>query len=430
VTARTRYVVAARKIPYEQRDVAHAVITAEDPRGFRDVIDADDDPAVPVGAPVAYVVHLTDEEAERFRQASNCRYIIPDQQATLDGPVEVLPAGEVETAAAAIPPAATMRWMGATPELEATWHGRDVTIAVIDGGTTDAVRQRFGWQMVARRNFVNDDPGMVNDHGCLVTPEAVPAGGRLVEAVVFSAEGSAWHSDIAAALKFTVDAGAQVVNFSGGGDQTSPVEVEGLRYAADRGVVVVASAGNDGQPFLGWPARHSETMPAVRSSIAFSEATGLRAPFSNYAASGSGCAPGQRSLSVDPAARDVLWSGTSSSAPKMTRLIGMGMTGGRYSALQVADALTAAARDTAAPDAEEGAGAWHLQAALERLAAQTPPPAPEPTPEPTPEPAPAPAVPPATVTAWAERTQAGRWRAKRDRAAAGEYLAWLQAQSS
>lgn len=48
-------------------------------------------------------------------------------------------------------------------------------------------------------------------------------------------------------------------------------------------------------------------------------------------------------------------------------------------------------------------------------------------PAPQPAPEPAESEPPAEVDAWAERTAASRWRAKRDRAAASAYLEWRTA---
>ena len=64
-----RYNVGARKIPTERRDVAHAVLTPEDDRGYLDVMGADGEDGVELdGEMVAtYSVLLTDTEAETFR---------------------------------------------------------------------------------------------------------------------------------------------------------------------------------------------------------------------------------------------------------------------------------------------------------------------------------------------------------------------------
>jgi hypothetical protein len=379
-----RYVVGARKIPYEDRDVAHAAITADDDRGFADVIGADDDPDVPVGAHVAYVAHLTADEATRFRAASNCRYVELDLADTAD--VVTVRRAPGDTAAdLSIPPSATMAYLGAGFTGVEAWHGRDVTIGVMDGGTTPAVKRRFGWTVVAQRDFVRggtDTDQITTEHGCYVTPEAVPPGGRLAEAIVFNAEGRSLHSQTTAAMKWLCDVGAKVINYSGSGTSSSSVQRDGLDYARQRGVVLVCSAGNDGEYRLGYPAKHCEDHANVKSSIAFVEASDDRADFSNHLDTGSGCAPGSRSLSVNRDAVNIRWSGTSSSAPKMARLVAMGATSGRFTTLEVARALEVNARDTEEPTAEEGAGAWHLERALRKLGVFDPPPPPEPQPAP------------------------------------------------
>ena len=68
------YNVGAYKIPYAERDIAHQYLTPEDDRGFFNIIGAtDDDDRFTVGSKVTYRLELTEEEAEHFRQASNCR---------------------------------------------------------------------------------------------------------------------------------------------------------------------------------------------------------------------------------------------------------------------------------------------------------------------------------------------------------------------
>lgn len=413
MTERHRYNVGAYKIPFQQRDIAHAAITPDDPRGFLDVIGADDDPGVPDGTPVTYSLDLTDEEAKAFRRATNCRYVERDGAATVDVHAVTAAAGPDET----IPPLSTMTWMGADPELEAAWHGRDTTVAVLDGGTTRTVRDRFGWQLVAHRNFVSDDqnPDVITvDHGCMVSPLAVPAGGRLVQGVVFDEQGSARWSWIAAAIRWAADAGAQVINFSGSGPGGGQVLVDALAYLADRGVVLVASAGNDGMNTLGYPAAYSETHPNVYSSIAFGEASSLRAGFSNYKNTGSGCAPGESTVTVNAAAENIRASGTSFSAPHMARLVAMAATGGRWGIARTAAALRESARDTDEPVEEEGAGAWHLGDALAALAAA----------EPTPGPAPDPLAgfPYAELDSWSARARP--WWTRYSRSAAAAYTRW------
>lgn len=385
---RKRYNVGGRKIPYEERDVAHSVITPDDDRGYVNVIGADDDDslhAAPIGGNITYSVELTEEEAERFRRASNCRFVEEDQIDTVDE-VTVTRATQTEST---IPPPSTMTYMGAAfTGAQRDWHGRDVSIAVLDGGTTRAVKDRFNWSVVAQHDFVRGGEStdvITVEHGCYVTPEVVPANGRLVEAIVFDEGGVSRHSTVAAALRWAADNGAQVVNYSGSGRYGSETQSDAMTYLQERGVVLVCSAGNDGAHRLDYPAKLCQTFPNVKSSLAFVEATDVRADFSNHHETGSGCSPGSRCLSVNSAAENIRWSGTSSSSPKQALLVAMGCTGGRFTAVEVARALEVNARDTQESSAEEGAGAWHLENALRKLGAFD-----EPSPTPTPTPAPSP----------------------------------------
>jgi hypothetical protein len=416
------YVVGAYKIAPEERDVAQAFMTPEnDYRNFFDIIDADDDPNVPLGAEVAYRVDLTPDEADEFADASNCRYVEVDLE-NRSAVVTVRPPGNRVAATSPIPPDSTMKWMGADPFTEniKPFHGKDVPIGVCDGGTTKAVRDRFGWTITAAYDFARkaENTGRITtEHGCYVTPEAVPAGGLLVEAIVFSENGGGTHSMMAAGFKFCADKGARVINYSGGGSQSSNIERDALNYLRDRGVVLICAAGNDGDYILDYPAKHCEDYPNVFSSIAFDEATDDRADFSNHYDTGSGAAPGSRCLSVNQLAQNIRWSGTSSSSPKMARLVAMGATGGRFTTLEIARALVVNARNTEQPPSEEGAGPWFLQNVLTKLGAwplpaPTPPPATkppvvispiDPTVRPTdPTPAPQPPTtppPPSTIVA-------------------------------
>ena len=366
-----RYNVGARKIPSDQRDVAHAVLTPEDDRGYLDVMGADGEDGVELdGEMVAtYSVLLTDAEAETFRAASNARYVEPDQVCGIPEPV-VEPVDTTDTHTT-VPEIAVLDWLG----VRVPGHtGTGVTVAVLDGGTTRAVRTAIGCTLAARRNFspepIRTDDQTTTEHGCWVTAFAVPRGARLIEAITPDRDGRSTHSASAAAMRWAADLGARIVNYSSGGPSPSNTMRDAMRYLAARGVVLVASAGNEGLNELGYPAAYCRDFAGVKSSLAFT-LTRWRAPFSNYDDTGSGAAPGDRVLSLNRYGTPVRVSGTSFSAPLMARLIALGVTDARYTAVQVADALERTAIDTPEPAEEEGAGAWNLAAALESLGAAT-----------------------------------------------------------
>lgn len=377
--SRQRYAVGAVKIPYAERDVVHDVL-ADGDRGWRDVLGADtpdDDEKWPVGSTVAYSLELTEEEAARFAAASNARYVEVDRRGQPDRALR-RPAG-----APAVPTASTLTWMRMLYTDLGRWHGRDVTVAVCDSGTTQVVRNQMGWTLVGRHvtggvTFASGaeigSPVDSHSHGCLVAPNAVPYGGRILDIVIVENDGSAFGTSMAAGITYAVDNGARVVNmsYSFTGDSSAPPQVflDAFAYARDNGAVqVVLSAGNDNRADLNTPSTGCRTFVNVHASIAFDEATDRRGLFSNHHADGSGSAPGVSVASYNTAGQSVTWDGTSASAPHMAQTIARGATGGTYTSSQVAAALRSTARNTGAGASEQGRGAWDLQAALASLGA-------------------------------------------------------------
>jgi hypothetical protein len=258
----------------------------EDDRGFFNIIGADDDPAdghtQPIGSDVTYRVELTEAEAERFRQASNARYVTPDT-VTYD-----------TAGSTAIPRAATMAFLRATFGTVTSWHGRDVLIGMLDGGTTAAVRSYLDATMVARKVFSPDDPGVdeiTSLHGCKVAPCLIPVGGRFLDAIVSNNAGVRFTSDAVAAATWCADQGAKIINYSGSGPADDPPWADMFNYLAARNVQFFASAGNDGAATLGYPSAYSTTFANCHSSISFDEVTNTRSSFSNHSADGRAALP-------------------------------------------------------------------------------------------------------------------------------------------
>ena len=104
---------------------------------------------------------------------------------------------------------------------------------------------------------------------------------------------------IAAAIIYAVDNGAQILNFSFGSPQLSPLIRDAVRYAADAGVVLVAAVGNEGDENVFYPARHSECI-----AVAASDINGRIMAFSNHGSSVDVAAP-RRSYSQPGSGRAV-----------------------------------------------------------------------------------------------------------------------------
>lgn len=172
----------------------------------------------------------------------------------------------------------------------ASWRaggGAGVRVAVLDTGVS-AVPDLAQTRLEAGGSFV---PGVDsvedgNGHGTHVagtiaqsTHNGVGVAGMapavtLVAFKVLADAGFGQSAWIAAAIDEAADQGAQVINLSLGGPPSAVVELA-VRKAIDRGVVVVAAAGNTGGPGVGSPA----SVPGVVAVAALGPG-GQRAPYS------------------------------------------------------------------------------------------------------------------------------------------------------
>lgn len=370
-----RYNVGVVKIPAAERDIAHSILTPEDDKGFMDVIGADtddDDEEFPVGSECTYAVTLTPEEADRFSEASNLRYIAPEVVTSpVGGPGVLDPSAETSASAVTpmgIPSDRTMAYMRADIPRISELHGRDVTVAVLDQGTTAAVRNYMGFTLV-QRTILGDLPSGEKfpgqDHGCLVAPNAVPHGGRLLDALITRSDGKSTDTLFAAGVRWAAQNGAKLINYSFAGYQSSPVYTDVFNYLGQFDCVLFAGSGNDSLNQLAYPAWHSQTHPSyVASSIAFDEVSDTKASFSNFAATATGVGPGVLVNSLSPSAQMVTWSGTSASTPHMLQLCARLQTGGRVTSRQAFATLNTFRRNTGQGPDLQGGGAYSLNDAL------------------------------------------------------------------
>jgi len=161
--------------------------------------------------------------------------------------------------------------------------------------------------------------------------------------------------DIAAAMVYAVDNGADVINLSFGDPRFSALLRDAARYARERGVVVVAAAGNEGTDQVLYPARFDETI-----AVAAAARDGRIAAFSNRGPSIDLAAPGQQIRSLLPAGQYGDLSGTSMAAAHVSGLAALIL--GRQpqlEPLQVLGALAQDSRDVLAPGWDAWSG-WGL----------------------------------------------------------------------
>jgi subtilisin family serine protease len=152
--------------------------------------------------------------------------------------------------------------IGAPAAWEAGYTGLGVTIAVLDSGI-DAAHPDFAGRIVEARSFIEGDPDPADDfgHGTHVASIAAGSGaadGGVHRGIAPDAElligrvcrlGSCPDSAILEGLEWAAASGATVVNLSLGGADTpdvDPIEQAINALTAEHGMLVVASAGNEG----------------------------------------------------------------------------------------------------------------------------------------------------------------------------------------
>ena len=136
----------------------------------------------------------------------------------------------------------------------------------------------------------------------LVAPEA-----RIMPLKAFHANGSSRPSDIIRAIFFAVEQGAKIINMSFSLEKAPRGVRWAVGYATLRGVICVASAGNQNQETLVYPAA---LLPVV--GVASTTLEDARAPFSNFGARlVTVAAPGVNLVTTYPTGRYATVSGTS-----------------------------------------------------------------------------------------------------------------------
>ncbi|BAY26045.1 peptidase S8/S53 [Calothrix sp. NIES-2100] len=187
--------------------------------------------------------------------------------------------------------------------VEGAWSqtkGSGITVAVIDTGIT-RVRDLYETKFVKGYDFVNDREEATDDngHGTHVagtiaqsTNNKYGVAGIAYEAnlmplKVLNDYGGGTVADIAEAIKFAADKGADVINMSLGGGGESQLMKQAVEYAHRKGVVIVAAAGNENANGASYPARY----PHVIGVSAYGP-DGEKAPYSNFGAGVDISAPG------------------------------------------------------------------------------------------------------------------------------------------
>jgi type VII secretion-associated serine protease mycosin len=269
-----------------------------------------------------------------------------------------------------------------------TTQGAGVTIAIIDTGVDGSVRELAG-AVVGGADFsgLGSSNGQTpvgsenSEHGTLVASLAAGRGTGGNNGVIGSApaasilsisvgfgEGIASSDDqIAEAVRWAVDNGADVINMSLTRNTLEWPESwdDAFLYAMENDVVVVAAAGNraSGTTTVGAPA----TMPGVLT-VAGVDTNGE----ASFDASSQGitiavAAPSEQLVGVVPGGGHITWNGTSGATPIVAGVVALVRAAHpELDAANVINRVIATARDAGAPgaDAIYGFGLLDAKAAV------------------------------------------------------------------
>ncbi|MGM0557491.1 MAG: S8 family peptidase [Myxococcota bacterium] len=185
------------------------------------------------------------------------------------------------------------QWNFKQVNAEEAWRvstGRDVVVAVIDTGVAlendpdrgiTKPKDLDGTAAVDGYDFVDDDNFAWDGHGhgthvagtiAQTTNNEYGVAGlaynsKIMPLRVLNSRGFGQVSDIADAVRFAADNGAQVINMSLGGPLPSLVLSRAIKYAHKKGVTIVAAAGNGGKRAPSYPAAYDHTIAVAATQF-------------------------------------------------------------------------------------------------------------------------------------------------------------------
>jgi serine protease len=269
---------------------------------------------------------------------------------------------------------------------DTTFGSSNVTVAVVDTGTQYThpdLDGNFGSD--PGEDFVDNDadpaPDVPSDeyHGThvsgIVAAETDNSEGvagvsqsRLLSGRSLDESGSGSLSDIADAVKWAADQGADIINMSLGGGGYTDTMKNAVSYAQDNGSLIIAAAGNAGNNSVGYPSAYSECV-----SVSAVDANGNLASFSNTGDKVEVAAPGVDYLSTTTQTRGGYerLSGTSMACPCASGVAALIIDQWGTNNADTRAHLKNTAVDTSLSDTEEGSGIVNAQNAVETDPANT-----------------------------------------------------------
>lgn len=289
----------------------------------------------------------------------------------------VEPDAEARAVATVNDPGFANQWHLAKIQAPAAWDlqtgSADLRVAVIDTGV-NAGHPDVG-RVVAGYDFVNNDadPSDDNGHGTAVTGCISPATNNslgiaglswntaVLPVKVLDASGSGSYSAIANGITYAADWGARILNLSLGGTTNSTTLQNAVNYAWNKGCVIVAAAGNNGNSTSFYPAACNNVV-----AVSATRSDDTRPTWSNFGSYVDLSAPGESIWTLDLGTSYRYINGTSFSSPVVSGVLALMASTGPIPNSTLVDLLVANTDDVGAAgyDVYYGQGRVNAQRAV------------------------------------------------------------------
>jgi thermitase len=189
--------------------------------------------------------------------------------------------------------------------------------------------------------------------------------------VVVDSTGYATYANIASAVTYAADHGAKVINMSLAGPSYSATLQSAVTYAWNKGLVIVAAAGNANTNAPYYPAALTNVV-----AVSATEQYDQKASFSNYGSWIDVAAPGTYIYTTKTGGSYGPWQGTSFSSPQVAALAALAFsTNPALTNAQVVSLLRSSADDLGTGGFDDYFGWGRIDVAQTLQAALTTPPA-------------------------------------------------------
>ncbi|HKY08080.1 MAG TPA: Ig-like domain-containing protein [Candidatus Binatia bacterium] len=208
-----------------------------------------------------------------------------------------------------------------------------VVIAVLDSGV-DTKHPDLIANLLPGRNFIYNttnvyDNGSNGGHGTAASGAAAAAGNNAtgvsgvswrskIMPLVVVQNNYASYSHIAAAIMYAADNGAKVISMSLAGTSNSTTLQNAVNYAWNKGLVLVASAGNNANSTPTFPGSYSNVI-----AVTATDQSDKPASFTSFGNWVSVAAPGKSIYTTNLGGGYGYWQGTSFSTPLVAGLAGL-----------------------------------------------------------------------------------------------------------